>query len=258
MILGFLVLSVNLFAQVSVFDETVVEKENWEPAIPRPEQEKVASQKLKDFEKNAGQKLNVLIFFVDDLGWGDPGCFGGGAAIGAPTPNIDHLAFEGKKFTSFYSTPTCTPSRAALMTGRLPVRSGLTRPLLKGDEVKTNPWSIEVTQAKLLSSIGYNTALIGKWHIGEGENMLPHEVGFDYFYGLPAATADYSQYLDTRTYSDMLNNPVLREKAQELRTEGLLTGVKGGKREVCFPMQVFIHGEAVKVLLGKEECVCRV
>ncbi|MFV0530875.1 MAG: sulfatase-like hydrolase/transferase [Flavobacteriales bacterium] len=122
-----------------MFDETIVEKENWEPAIPRPEQEKIAKQKLKALENKTGKKSNVLIFIMDDLGWGDPSSYGGGVAIGAPTPNIDRLAREGKKFTSFYSTPTCTPSRAALMTGRLPVRSGLTRPLLKGDQVKTNP-----------------------------------------------------------------------------------------------------------------------
>lgn len=66
--------------------------------------------------------------------------------------------------------------------------------------------------------------------------MLPHEVGFDYYYGLPAATADYSMYLANREYSDMLNRPEIREKAMEMRTEGLLKGVKGGQREVAFPI----------------------
>ncbi len=226
----------NAQEKISVFDETVVEKDNFEPAIPRPAQESVAAQKLQALENKTGKKPNILIFLVDDLGWGDPGCFGGGTALGAPTPNIDHLAYNGKKFTSFYVTPTCTPSRAALFTGRLPQRSGLTRPILKGDKIKTNPWKIEVSQAKLLSNAGYNTALIGKWHVGEGEGTLPHQIGFDYWYGLPAATADYSQYLVNREYSDMLNRKEVYAKAKELRTEGLLKGRKGGKTEVAFPI----------------------
>lgn len=220
--------------KISVFDETVVEKDNWEPAIPRPEQEKIATQKLKDLETKKGRKPNILIFLVDDLGWGDIGCNGGGTAVGAPTPNVDRLAREGKRFTSFYSTPTCTPSRAALMTGRLPIRSGLTRPLLSGDKVTTNPWSIEVSEGKALAAAGYKSALIGKWHIGEGENMLPHEVGFDYFYGLPAVQSDYSQFLVERQYSDMINKKEIHDKAFQLQPEGLIMGRKGGKREVGF------------------------
>lgn len=223
--------------KISVFDETVVEKDNMEPAIPRPEQEKIAQKKLKDLEAKKGKKPNVLIFLVDDLGWGDPGCYGGGIAIGAPTPNIDRLAREGKKFTSFYVTPTCTPSRAALMTGRLPIRSGLTRPLLSGDKVKTNPWAVEYSQGKALSAGGYRTALIGKWHIGEGENMLPHEVGFDYFYGLPAVQSDYTQFLVDRQYADMYYNKEIHDKAFQMQPEGLIKGKKGGKREVGFPIK---------------------
>ncbi|WMI68331.1 sulfatase-like hydrolase/transferase [Mangrovimonas sp. YM274] len=228
----------NMNAQkISIFDETVVEKENMEPAIPRPEQENIASQKLKDFSNRSKKKPNVLIFLVDDLGWGDIGCNGGGVAVGAPTPNVDKLAREGKRFTSFYSTPTCTSSRAALMTGRQPIRSGLTRPLLSGDKVTTNPWDVEVTQAKLLSSVGYKSALIGKWHIGEAENMLPHEVGFDYFYGLPAVQSDYTQFLVERQYSDMINNKELHDKAFQLQPEGLLMGRKGGGRSVGFEIK---------------------
>lgn len=228
----------NINAQkISVFDETVVEKDNMEPAIPRPEQEKVAAKKLKDLEAKKGKKPNILIFLVDDLGWGDPGCYGGGIAIGAPTPNIDRLAREGKRFTSFYATPTCTPSRAALMTGRLPIRSGLTRPLLSGDKVTTNPWSVEVSEGKALAATGYKSALIGKWHIGEGENMLPHEVGFDYFYGLPAVQSDYSQFLVDREYADMYYNKEIHDKAFTMQPEGLIKGKKGGKREVGFPIK---------------------
>ncbi len=220
--------------QISVFDETVVVKDNLEPIIPRPEQEKIATQKLKDLEAKTKRKPNILIFLVDDLGWGDIGVNGGGIAVGAPTPNVDRLAREGKRLTSFYSTPTCTSSRAMMVTGRQPIRSGLTRPLLSGDKVTTNPWDVEVTQAKLLASAGYKSALIGKWHIGEAENMLPHEVGFDYFYGLPAVQSDYTQFLVERQYSDMINNKELHDKAFQLQPEGLIKGNKGGPREVAF------------------------
>jgi arylsulfatase len=77
-------LSTSAFVQKSVFDQTVVEKENWEPAIPRPEQEKTANVKLKEFEQKHGKKPNILIFLVDDMGWGDPGVYGGGAAMALP------------------------------------------------------------------------------------------------------------------------------------------------------------------------------
>lgn len=220
--------------KISVFDETVVIKNNLEPIIPRPDQEKIASEKLKNLESKTGKKPNILIFLVDDLGWGDIGVNGGGVAVGAPTPNVDKLARQGKRFTSMYSTPTCTSSRAMLMTGRQPIRSGLTRPLLSGDKVKTNPWDVEKTQAELLSKVGYKSALIGKWHIGEGENMLPHEVGFDYFYGLPAVQSDYTQFLMERQYSDMINNKEIHDVAFQLQPEGLIKGTKGGGREVGF------------------------
>ena len=78
---------------------------------------------------------------IDDMGWGDPGAYGGGAAIGAATPNMDRLAHEGLKLTSAYSQPTCTPTRSAILTGRLPVRTGLTRPILAGDKITRNPWA---------------------------------------------------------------------------------------------------------------------
>ena len=232
------ILSIGLRAQqISIFDETVVVKDNLEPIIPHPEQEKIAQQKLNDLESKSHRKPNILIFLVDDLGWGDIGVNGGGIAVGAPTPNVDKLSREGKRFTSFYSTPTCTSSRAMMVTGRQPIRSGLTRPLLSGDKVTTNPWDVEVTQAKLLSSAGYKSALIGKWHVGEGENMLPHEVGFDYFYGLPAVQSDYTQFLVERQYSDMINNKELHDKAFQLQPEGLIKGYKGGKREVGFEIK---------------------
>ncbi|MFM8214521.1 MAG: sulfatase-like hydrolase/transferase, partial [Pirellula sp.] len=87
-----------------------------EPAIPRPAQEKIAREKLAALKAKTGRAPNVLIFLVDDMGWGDVGAFGGGVVVGAPTPNIDRLAHEGLRLTSTYAQSLCTPTRAALMT----------------------------------------------------------------------------------------------------------------------------------------------
>jgi arylsulfatase len=141
---------------------------------------------------------------IDDMGYGDPGAFGGGEAIGAATPNMDRLAAEGLKLTSTYSQQTCTPTRSALLTGRLPVRTGLTRPILKGDKITANPWADETSVAALLSAAGYHTAAVGKWHIGEGEGMRPFEVGFDEWYGYYGAEKEISQEFYQRLYPDLV------------------------------------------------------
>ena len=126
------------------------------------------------------------------MGYGDPGCFGGGAAVGAATPTLK-LAREGLKLTSTYSQPTCTPTRSAILTGRLPARTGLTRPILAGDKLTSNPWADEISLAAILSDSGYKTILSGKWHIGEAPGMRPFEVGFDEFYGFYPAQKEIVQ-----------------------------------------------------------------
>ena len=92
-----------------------------EPAFRFPDQVKAAAKKLSAFRKRAKRPPNILVVLMDDVGWGDFGCYGGGVAVGAPTPNIDRLAREGLQLTSCYSEPSCSPSRATLLTGRLPV-----------------------------------------------------------------------------------------------------------------------------------------
>ena len=105
---------------------------------------------------------------VDVLGYGDVGGpWGGGATLGAATPNIDALSSGGLALTSTYSQPTCTPTRSAMMTGRLPVRTGLIRPILAGDVIARNPWEDEKSVAAILSDAGYHTILTGKWHTGD-------------------------------------------------------------------------------------------
>ncbi len=132
------------FAKTSALSDAVRTTEHMEPAIPRPAQEAEAAKKLAALKAKTGKRPNIVWLVVDDMGYGDPGVYGGGAAIGAATPNMDRLAHEGLKLTGVYSQPTCTPTRSAMMTGRLPARTGLTRPILAGDVVAKNPWEGEV------------------------------------------------------------------------------------------------------------------
>jgi arylsulfatase A len=118
---------------------------------------------------------------TDDQGYSDVGVFG---AQGFTTPNLDRLAAEGVQLTNFYvGAPTCSPSRAALMTGSYPVRVGMTDVLQPSSTIGLNPR--EVTIADLLKSVGYATAAVGKWHLGDRQIFLPTRQGFDEYFGLP-------------------------------------------------------------------------
>lgn len=219
------------------FDPTVSTAPYLEPAIPRPAQEEAARAKLDALQARVGRSPNVLIFLVDDMGWGDVGAFGGGYLIGAPTPNIDKLAADGLKLTSMYSQPTCTPSRAALMTGRIPTRSGLTRPILSGERPKVNPWADETTAAGVLSGAGYQTALSGKWHLGEGEGLNPHQVGYDEYYGILTVTSELSQQVDSRLYPDLVLRPDRLAAVKAIAPAEITKGRKGGPLEVDRPIE---------------------
>ena len=123
-----------------------------------------------------GAQPNIVLIMCDDLGWGDPGCYGSTQNI---TPNIDRLAKEGLRFNSFYATQAvCTSSRVALMTGCYPNRLGLGGTAL-GPQSKTGLSNDEQTLGTLLRNAGYQTGVVGKWHLGDAPKFLPPNHGFD-------------------------------------------------------------------------------
>lgn len=131
------------------------------------------------------QPPNFVVIFTDDLGYGDLSCFGNPTIH---TPHLDQMAMEGQKWTQFYvADPVCTPSRAGLMTGRYPIRNGMSsgkRVVLFPDSSGGLP-DDEVTIAEVLKQKNYATAAIGKWHLGHLPQYLPTAQGFDYYYGIP-------------------------------------------------------------------------
>jgi arylsulfatase A-like enzyme len=124
---------------------------------------------------------NVLLILADDLGYGDLSSYG---ATGVDTPQIDRLAKEGIRFTDFYAAAnTCSPSRAALLTGRYPLRSGVNAVLFHDTPDGLPP--SEITVAEVLRDAGYYTGMIGKWHLGQMDEYMPWNQGFDEFFGVP-------------------------------------------------------------------------
>ncbi|PSL20066.1 arylsulfatase [Shimia abyssi] len=128
----------------------------------------------------ANDKPNVVIMLADNVGWGDISAYSGGPKVrGMPTTNIDALAAEGMQLTQFFVEPGCTPSRAALMTGRYSNRSGLGTIIIGGtpNTLKDE----EITLAEVMQDAGYKTAMYGKWHLGSEEQSWPTRQGFDYY-----------------------------------------------------------------------------
>ncbi|KPK87364.1 MAG: N-acetylgalactosamine-6-sulfatase [Bacteroides sp. SM23_62_1] len=137
------------------------------------------------------KRPNFVIIYCDDLGYGDLGCFG---ANDIKTPNIDRMAAEGIRFTEFYSaSPVCSPSRAALLTGRIPQRMGINNVFFP--ESFTGMPLEEITIAEVLKKEGYATGIIGKWHLGHMEKFLPLQRGFDEYFGIP-----YSNDMESVVY----------------------------------------------------------
>lgn len=160
---------------------------------------------------------NIVLIFTDDQGYNDLGCFG---STKIKTPNLDRMASEGLRLTSFYAQPVCGVSRAALMTGSYPIR------VAEPGNVKqlhTVPHPEEVTMAEVLKSAGYATGIIGKWHLGnEGEGpggfdpaTMPNAQGFDYFYGTPRFNGFTVFVDDTPMRSPIMRNQEIVIEAVE-------------------------------------------
>ncbi len=132
---------------------------------------------------SSAQQPNIVLVLADNLGWGELGCYGGGALRGAPTPRIDALAGEGMKFLNFNVESDCVPTRSTLMTGRHPIRTGAVQSVPAGLPQGIHPW--ERTLAQTLKDAGYATGMFGKWHLGDRDGRFPHQRGFDEWYGIP-------------------------------------------------------------------------
>ncbi|HEY1270410.1 MAG TPA: sulfatase-like hydrolase/transferase, partial [Terriglobales bacterium] len=133
--------------------------------------------KISPIAAQQSDKPNVVFILADNVGYGDLGPYGGGSLRGAPTPRIDQLAREGLRLTQFLVEPACTPSRAALMTGRYSIREGLSLILIPDGPNTLSARSF--TMGELFKSTGYATAIFGKWHLGKDAYSLPTAHGFD-------------------------------------------------------------------------------
>jgi len=161
-----------------------------------------------DATEGVGKKPNILYIVADDLGWKDVGFHGSDIR----TPNLDALAANGAKLEQFYAEPMCTPTRAALMTGRYPMRYGLQTAVIPQGHtygLATDEWLLP----QALKDAGYETAIIGKWHLGHADRKFwPRQRGFDYQYGPLIGEIDYFTHKAGGKIDWYRNNEVVEEK----------------------------------------------
>ena len=194
------------------------------------------------------KKPNIILILSDDFGYGDAGPWGGGEGRGMPTPNLDRLASEGMKFNSFYAQPSCTPGRAAVQTGRIPNRSGMTTVAFQGQGGGLP--AAEWTLASVLKKADYQTFFTGKWHLGEADYAMPTAQGYDEMKYVGLYHLNAYTYADPTWFPDMPTE--LRDMFQKV-TKGSLSGTAGGKTIEEFK----INGQYVNTPLidGKEGVV---
>ena len=172
---------------------------------------------------------NILFIVSDDTGYGDLGPYGGGEGRGMPTPNFDRMAAEGMTFFSFYAQPSCTPGRAAMQTGRIPNRSGMTTVAFQGQGGGLP--AAEWTLASVLKQAGYQTYFTGKWHLGEADYALPNAQGYDEMKYVGLYHLNAYTYADPTWFPDM--PPELRAMFEKV-TIGSLSGKAGEKAKEDF------------------------
>ena len=150
---------------------------------------------------SAQQKPNIILILSDDFGYGDAGSYGGGPGRGMPTPSLDRLADTGMTFFSFYAQPSCTPGRAAVQTGRIPNRSGMTTVAFQGQGggLPKEEWTL----ASVLKTTGYQTFFTGKWHLGEADYALPNAQGYDEMKYVGLYHLNAYTYADPSWFPDM-------------------------------------------------------
>ena len=172
----------------------------------------------------AQQKPNIILILSDDFGYGDSGSYGGGPGRGMPTPSLDRLSDEGMTFFSFYAQPSCTPGRAAVQTGRIPNRSGMTTVAFQGQGGGLP--AAEWTLASVLKQGGYQTFFTGKWHLGEADSAMPTAQGYDEMQYVGLYHLNAYTYADPTWFPDM--DPKLRAMFAQV-TKGALSGKAGEK-----------------------------
>ncbi len=177
----------------------------------------------------ADAKPNILFIVADDHGYGDIGAYGGGEGRGMPTPNLDKMADEGMTFYDFYAQPSCTPGRAAMQTGRIPNRSGMTTVAFQGQGGGLP--AAEWTLASVLKQGGYQTYFTGKWHLGEADYSLPNAQGYDEMKYVGLYHLNAYTYGDPTWFPDM--DPELRAMFEKV-TIGSLSGKAGEKAKEDF------------------------
>ena len=151
----------------------------------------------------AQTKPNIVLVIMDDVGYGDYGSYG---APDIKTPNIDRLARDGVRFTDFYAAPTCTPTRAALISGRYQQRVALEAPLPSPPAGGRGLPATGRSLPQLMKDGGYATGLVGKWHLGYRPEFQPNAHGFDYFFGFLSGLVDYYQHTDQTGSHDLYEN----------------------------------------------------
>lgn len=177
----------------------------------------------------AQNKPNIVLIVSDDTGYGDLGPYGGGEGRGMPTPNIDRMAAEGMTFYSFYAQASCTPGRAALQTGRIPNRSGMTTVAFQGQGGGLP--KAEWTLASVLKTAGYSTFFTGKWHLGEADYALPNAQGYDEMRHVGLYHLNAYTYADQSWFPGM--DPELRAMFKKV-TRGSLSAKAGEQAKEDF------------------------
>ena len=206
--------------------------DNMEPVIDNADQTSEARRKLAALQDKTGKRPNIVVFLLDDVGYSDFGFNGGGEAVGNATPDVDRIANQSLVLTSAYSQPSCSPTRATIMTGQNMAHHGIQVPPMYGQ-----PGGLAglTTLPQLLSRLGYTTQAVGKWHIGENEGSQPQNVGFDDFRGFLSVSDMYTEWRDPQYNPEVALSPDRYRYILNLPfNKSDVHAVKGGKIESLY------------------------